>query len=119
MCYILDGVGNPVQPGGQVGMPGAARQDRGDRIPRGVVEISAGDGIRQVHGQRVDPTQCIGLFEHAGEDLGVRLRGGVGIAGGLVSVEDETVPAENRGVVADGCEGVGGVAVAGVESEAL
>ena len=70
-----------------------------------------------MHGQRVDPTQRIGLFEHAGEGFDVRLRGGVGIAGGLVAVEDEAVPTENRGVVADGREGVGGFAIVGVEGE--
>ena len=63
-----------------------------------------------MHGQRVDPSQFIGLFEHADEGIEVRLPGGVGIAGGFVAVEDKAVPTENRGMVTDGREGVGGVA---------
>ena len=51
------------------------------------METFAGDGIRQVHGQRVDPTQRISLFGHAGEGLGAHIRSGGGIAGGFVSAQ--------------------------------
>ena len=92
--------GDVVQVRVEVGVLRAAGQDRAQRVARGVVEAAAGDEVLHVRGQGVDAAETVRLRDVVVEGGDV-LRGRVARrARGLVALQDQRVPAEDRREVA-------------------
>jgi hypothetical protein len=115
----LDRLRYAVEEGVEVRVLRTTGKNAADDSAGGVVEVLAGDEVRHVGAEGVDSAARVPLPDAPAERGDVLGFGSVLDAGAFVAVEDEGVPAEDRGVVPHRRSGVGRLAVGSGEGEAV